>query len=326
MEKNNAILIDFNPPNKWKFFEGLNKNNDWTIEKCVANGSQKNAFRNIVRILKYFLFPLKIILFKKKYKKIVAWQQFYGLFMCFFLQLFHLKYNPEIVILTFIFKEKKGIIGKVYKKFIKKSLGYKNLKKIVVLSSYEIEYYSTLFGIKKNNFCFFHIACDEKAKFKISKGDYFVSAGRSNRDYSFLINVFSKLQNEKLIIISDKYKNENATKNVTILNDCFGDNYENLLAKSFAIIVSLDDKPISSGQLVINDAIKYKKPVIATFNLGIVDYISNNENGILINKNFNDMNEAINKLKNKSFYYKLSNCNKKYSEFEYGRNVLNLLI
>ncbi len=318
--KNNAVLVDFEPNSNWDFFKGLNENNDWEIIKCVSNGRQSKA-QNIKRVLKYVFFPLKIFFKRKKFEYIVGWQQFYALFLCFYLRLFHCRKGPKVVVLTFIYKEKKGFKGKLYKKFIKYALGCKFLKKLVVLSSYEKEYYSSLFAVSIDKFAFCHIGANEEKKLIEQKGDYFVSAGRSNRDYDFLVNYFIKHQEHELYIISDRYKNKNITKNIHILDNCFNLEYEKMVANSFAVIISLYDEPISSGQLVALRAFKYKKPIIATNNSGITDYVLDNENGFIIEKQEESLDSAIKKLLDEQVYKRISNSHITFSNREYGRQI-----
>ncbi len=321
--KINCILVDFETPKSWDFFEGLSKEENWEIIKSISNRKQK-GISNIERILKYIFFPFKVFLRKKKYSKIVAWQQFYGLFLCFYLRFFHCKKGPKIVILTFIYKQKRGIKGRIYKRFVKYSLGCKFLKKLVVLSNYEIDFYSNLFSISKDKFSFCHIGDDSNKIFDIQKGDYFLSAGRSNRDYDFLVNYFSKHPEIKLVIISDKYRKEGLSSNISILSNCFNEDYERMLASCYAVIISLCEEPISSGQLVALRALKYEKPIIATNNPGIIDYVLDNQNGYVIEKKEDALDRAIINLKNEDIYERISNSKIKFSNIEYGKQVNKL--
>ena len=134
--KENIIVTDFNTPESWGFIKGINENCclQYKIVTKIANGTQKSFIRKIIRYFKYFHFSLSLFLKKKKYYSIIAWQQFYGIFLAYFLKLFHCKNGPKVTILTFIYKEKKGIKGKIYHHFISTALKYKNLQKICVLS------------------------------------------------------------------------------------------------------------------------------------------------------------------------------------------------
>lgn len=323
MSNINLLVVDSSADEEWSFYKGLNLNNEWILKNYVCNGTQKSKFKELKRYLTYYKVGKKLFKNNDKYSKVVAWQQFFGIFMCYFLSKKKKKSNCEIIILNFIFKEKKGFIGKKYKNFVFTALKCKNIKKIVVLSSSEIEYYSKVFNLPKDMFVFIPIGVDRNPKFESTTGDYFLSAGRSNRDYDFLVESFKKMDG-KLVIISDKYKNNNLPSNVTILDSCFGDDYEKMVANCYAMIVSLTDEPISSGQLVVNNAFMYKKPVIVTNNPGIIDYVDDKTEGYIIEKNFDELKEAIDNLKKKDNYKKMSDSIDMYSEYGYGEKVRKL--
>jgi glycosyltransferase involved in cell wall biosynthesis len=52
--------------------------------------------------------------------------------------------------------------------------------------------------------------------------------------------------------------------NVHVMNDVFGDEFLERMKASLAVIVPLDSPSISSGHLVLLDAMRHGKPVIAT--------------------------------------------------------------
>lgn len=108
----NVILIDFPKIENWKFKESLNKktNMKWEERESISNKKRKTILYNMVRYLKYFFFPFKIFLQRKDYKNIIAWQQFYGLLYAFYCRIFHSKKYNNLIVMTFIYKEKKGIV------------------------------------------------------------------------------------------------------------------------------------------------------------------------------------------------------------------------
>lgn len=293
--------------------------------KKVCNGSQKKKFSNIKRYFAYFSTALKLFNSRRKYERIIAWQQFFGIILCWLLKIFHSKSNVKITILTFIYKEKKGFFGKLYKRFVKKALTSKQLEYVIVLSSSEIDYYSNIFDIKKDLFRFIPIGIDKKPKYEIDDEGYFLSAGRSNRDYQFLINAFKEIPKSKLVIICDNLNCKQVPSNVIILNNCFGNEYEKYISKCHCMIISLCNEPVSSGQLVANNAMVYNKPIIATINSGITDYVIDKENGLIIEKNVNDLQNAIAYLSDSNNYNKIANSKIRFSEYDYGKKLNCLL-
>ena len=61
--------------------------------------------------------------------------------------------------------------------------------------------------------------------------------------------------------------------NIEILADCHDNDFFRELAKCKAVIVPLEDTHISSGQLVIIQAMMYGKPVVVTENDTVKDYV-----------------------------------------------------
>ena len=136
----NIILIDFPKKENWDFKNSLEEqtNLKWEEEESVSNQRRKNKLSNIIRYLKYFIFPLKIFLKRKNYQNIVAWQQFYGVLYAFYSRLFHSKKYNKLIIMTFIYKEKKGLIGKIYYKFVKYAIQNEYIDKFICFSAYLI--------------------------------------------------------------------------------------------------------------------------------------------------------------------------------------------
>lgn len=305
--KENIVLIDFKPKEKWEFIEELNKENNekWKAEKCVSNFKTNNIILKMYQYFLYFLFPFRIFITRKNYNKIIAWQQFYGLIFAFYCSLFKVKKVNKIVISTFIYKRKRGIIGKIYEKWIKYILNSVYIDKIICFARNEVEYYGSLFPSVKNKFEFVQLGVDIiDDKVESKKGDYFVSSGKSNRDYNFLIRSFEK-NKEKLKVISYTSP-ESPSENIKVLKNVFKNDYYKEIANSFAVIISLDDPNISSGQLVLIHAMQLKKPIICTKSNAIADYIIDNKNGFIIDKTDDSLKEAIKKLKNKKIYDRLS--------------------
>lgn len=321
----NLLFVDFDVDETWSFFKGLNQDNSWVLKKKICNGRRKNRLSNFKRIIAYFNSGRYLFSHVKDYCNIVTWQQMFGIICCFLISFFKPKCKANIYILNFIYKEKKGLIGKWYYSFVKRALCSTQLKKIFVLSSYEIGYYSKLFKVPSDKFVFSHIGLDKKPLFEIRNDGYYLSAGRSNRDYDFLVSFFYG-RKEKLIIISDTYKNNKLSDNIIILDNCFNDDYERMVANSFSVIIALDDNPISSGQLVASLAFLYQKPVLASNNPGIIDYVIDGTNGFIFEKSKESLEKCIEALNNPKVYLALINSIEPFSEYNYGCKVSSSII
>lgn len=319
----NAILVDFEAPADWAFKTELEScsEKEWCIEKHISNRNHGSLLQKLIRYFKYFIFPFKIFLKRKEYENIIAWQQFYGVIFAFYCRLFRVKKAPDIVIMTFIYKAKKSILGKIYFCFVSYALHSKHIKYIVVYSGNEKEYYSKIFKLPSDKFIVATLGVEDQLKdFKecIQKGDYYLSAGRSNRDYNFLVNNWDS--SKKLKIITDSFScNE---EHIELLDNCYGDCYLKQLAQCFAVVIILEDKNVSSGQLVILNAMMLGKPVIITTNNSVSDYITDHKNGFIINKDKNALETAIKELENADVYEFISKNARETFENEYSIKTL----
>jgi len=316
--ENNVILVDYDTNSDWQYLSGLNSSKlKWIVEHYPSNTlSQKKRWK--------YYFKIGFILFKKRntYHRVVAIQQFYGLLFAFFLRFFRIKKGPQITVTEFIYIKKKGLFGKLYHWLFKTALNYNNLDLIICLSSHEVIYYSQLFPKAKNKFQFLKIGTHNERYWPTNKGDYYLSAGSSNRDYQFLVDSFKAMPEKKLLIVCNSL-NIVTPKNVTIIRNCFDKDYEKLLANCFATVLSLDDSnPVSCGQLVVCRSFAYHKPVIVTSHPGINDYVLNGINGFIISKKLDSLKQSMNELDNPTKYAVLSNAKEnEYYEYDYARKI-----
>lgn len=313
----NIILTDFKKDNNWEFAKELSKacNLIFYCKYCISNGQRKHKINNIIRIYKYFYFPLIILFNRRRYNTIVAWQQFYGLNYAFWSRLFHLKKINNLVVLTFIYKKKRGLLGYLYHRYMSYIINSGYVDLFVCFSKEECNYYNELFKINKIIFKYIPLGIENcSANYndeKLKQEEFIFSTGRSNRDYESLVNCI-KNTNYKLVIACDEYK-KSSSKNIIIENNCFGDKMKKYLANSKCIVIPLKNKDISAGQLVILQAFQLKIPIIVSKSKGIEDYITNEYNGLTY-ENMEDLILCINKIyENK----KLSNSltDNGYNEF-----------
>lgn len=327
-KKENIILIDNEAPDDWEFLQAIEKTTGqkWKIYKEVSNENFGNAFQGLIRYGKYFIFPIKFAVHHQNYNKVLAWQQFYGLILAFYFRIFHLKNTPEIYIVSFIYKQKKSFVGKIYNKFIKYILRSNYITAFIVHSESERELYSELFKIPQSKFITIVLGDEDRTnriKPKFNR-DYFLAAGRSNRDYKFLLD-FWKNRTENLKIICDtlSYKSSN---NIEILNNCYEDEYFFQLANCYAVIIPLEDTNISSGQLVIIHAMMYGKPIIVTHNNTLGIYIKNQETGLIINKTEDDLSKAIEWLQDDTNYKIMAEKERLHYEEQFSFSALGTAI
>ena len=331
--KMNIVLVDTLVSDDWEFATGLELGSEqkWRIIKWNNAGLKNNKLHNIKRLFGYFFYSLQIFLKRKKYLNIVAWQQFYGLIFAFYCNLFKVRKENTLIVMTFIFKEKKGRIGKIYKKFVRDVVKSDYIDKLVVFSEHEIEHYSTLFSVSKDKFQFFNLGIEKKKELEKTKVDlkypFLLAVGRSNRDYSFL---FSCVENMpwNIVVLTDELNYEGLVpSNVQVFNNIRGEEYLKILNESFAVLIPLQNSNISSGQLVMLQAMQYKKPIIITESETIGSYVQHNINALVVKKERGQFNQAIKLLyEDEVLYKRLTDNGKKIFENNFsllmlGKNV-----
>ena len=217
----NAILIDFKAGENWSFLKVLGEDK-WEIKEIVTNSLHGNAIKNLLRYVLYFLVPLRFILRRKQYGKIVAWQQFYGLNFAFWSKLLHLNKINDLTVMTFIYKKKNGIVGSLYHKYMTYIVKSKYIDRFICFSRAECSFYADMFGEDVRRFIFvpLGVSVPKIDSSEIRDEGYLFATGRSNRNYDFLIDAIKGTEYECLIAC-DTYKTLNLTKNIKIEKKLF---------------------------------------------------------------------------------------------------------
>ncbi len=317
IQEKNIVLCDFTPPINWAFLKGLENNGviKWNLIVKETNQYHGSLLRNLIRFFYYFLFPLQILC-KTKCSNIVAWQQFYGLNYAFWMRILRKKKKQKLVVMTFIYKEKQGIFGLLYEKYMSYILKSGYIDKIICFSRKEVKYYSKLFDIRNDLFCYIplgietvqHLHVDNKLK----NEKYIFSTGRSNRDYNFLISTLNNTK-YKVRIACDSF-NVNKSPNIIVDTKCYGEQMLYYMNNCYCVVVALKDNRVSSGQLVILQAMQLGKPVIISRSDGIEDYVVDGQNGFIIDNTPYDLNRALQLLYNDEELYN-EMCHNAYDTF-----------
>lgn len=322
----NAIFLDFKPSDDWQFLKELEENTGKKFD-CIFNDSHNwHGKKKILRYLSYFFVPLKYAL-KNKYEVIVAWQQFYGLFYAFWLRLLKKKKSTKLVIMTFIYKKKSGLKGRLYEKLMRYIVEGKYVDTFICFSEEECEMYSTFFNVAKRKFvsCKLEVedSCLDENVSEILEDDFYLAAGRSNRNYKFLCEAFGKMPSKKLVIICDSELPENIPENIVWKCNVHGSEYLDNVSRCKAVIVPLDTSygDISAGQLVIIQGMMFGKIVVATETLTTREYIHDQQNGLLINNNCKELADILDAIECGEYDYMKRAARKYYKENYSGSNM-----
>lgn len=292
----NSVLVDFKLEKEWPFVEVLKTttSEQWETIECQTNQYHGSKKASLIRFFWYFAFPFKMVLRRKKWNHIVAWQQFYGINFAFWCRLFHLKKINNLTIMTFIYKKKNGIAGWMYHKYMSFAVRSKYVDRFICFSKNESEYYPHVFRVDKSKFIYIPVGIAPLESVDTSDGGYVFATGRSNRDYSFLLKVLEGTD-FKCQIVCDTLPESLAAGSTKILTDCHGKEMINRMAHSHCVVIPLKDINVSSGQLVMLQAMSLGKPVICTNADGIKDYTTK-DTAIMIPNDVNGWRRAISSL------------------------------
>ena len=336
--KDNVILVDYKPETEWKFLSGMKEKTrkDWKVIHYVSNKDRGSVLFDLRRYVKYFTFTFRIFLHRKEFSNIIAWQQFYGLIYAFYCRLFHCRKVNKLVVMTFIYKDKAGPIGSVYRRFIRYILRSNYIDKIICFSSSECTYYASLFHINEDKFRFIPLgeelsAPNPEGTAKVYREkDYILAVGYSCRDYDFLIET---LKNKKyqVRIYADK-NDSSAGKNIKMYKSVSHHNLIDLFSNCRCIAIPLKNTVIAAGQLSMLHAMQLGKPVIVTDSKGAGDYIIHGENGFIAPNKKQIWLEYIDRIYNDEGLYQsmCRNAFKRYHAYHsleaMGRNIGDMVI
>lgn len=244
---------------------------DETIRKVRNYRIIGSAMQHILYWAKSYKYARKIM--KCKYDVIYCINPIVGMF----LGLFNKK--SKIILCGFLFEEKKNKLYYNIRKIITKQM-LKGIDKVVVYGSKEVDYYKHLFPHSKFVFVKYGIDYDNKSLYNGTKlpDKYLFSGGGSNRDYKTLISAYNKsLRRKKMVIATQPWRLEECdTRNIIVLEDVVIENFGYVLGNAECLILSLKDADISTGHMVMFQAMSLGIPIIVNDISAIRDYVDEN--------------------------------------------------
>ena len=329
----NMIVTDTVPGPGWNFDSILAEltGERWTASHGGLKYKLSGRKEKIRRYINFLIFPFRLFLHRNEIDNLIALQQYYGIFYAFYCLLFHVKKKNYCMGMTFIYNRRKGAAGALQYRFIKKIINSKYLDCIVVYSEYEKKYYEKLFGVPAGKLLSCRLGLEDlTGGIKRKKTEpYILSAGRSNRDYEFLFRALRGHPYEvKIVCDSIDRKTE---ENFTVYKNTYYEDFFQMIAECFCVVIALKDKRISSGQLVILQAKQFAKPVIVTESRAVEEYIKDGVDGFIIRKSEGELVEKICMLSEDPILYRrMCEASRKsyensFSLYALGEQIVNCL-
>lgn len=276
---------------------------DFTVIS-VRQGGHGSVWKQFKRYASYFLVPLRAFFHRKEYRYILGWQQFYTNIFAFYCKLFHVKKTQTVISLNFTYKAKSGIIGKLYKWFMLYSINSPYIDYLHVPSSNYADRCVRELGVPREKFVVTTFGVSDTWKecktLEAPMREYALSIGRSNRDFDFLVEVYSQeiLKNQKLVLISDMYKpKEPLPDNILWLNNVKGAASKPWMVHADFMILPIEDGNIASGDTVLLTSMSFEKTVVITRPSTLAEmYIEDGVDGIAMEKDVVRFAEKIHEL------------------------------
>jgi glycosyltransferase involved in cell wall biosynthesis len=248
----------------------------------VENGRLKRLLS--VESMALFL-EVASILFtgRHRYQYVYTFECGWLSFAIAFIQTLTLYHRPRHVILQFIMREKRPTFRSRLKYAFMRWC-FSSVHLCVCSSRAECRYYERAFKWPASKLAFVPLNTDPRfLEHATSDGDFVIAAGRTFRDYPTLIEAVRPLQTPLVIVAGRATAGlDPGLPQITIRRDIPGPELADMIARSMAVAVPLEERDISIGQSVVLQAMACGKPVIATHVPGTEDYIEHMETGILV--------------------------------------------
>ena len=265
--------------------------------RSMSTGYGQSRLRNMWC---FFVFPFIIFLQRRRYDYILASQQFYGLLLAFYCRLLGVRKTFVLVVDTFIYKPKRGLVGRIYGRFMRYVVGSGYVDRYIVRSSAELTSYQRVLGIPAERLTFIPLGLggigDAPVDQAMAERRYILSVGRSNRDYGFLTDALQAYDDHDVEIVCDTCRIEPRNRHIHIYRDIHGDELSLWMKNCYLVVIPLANREISSGHLVLLHAMMMGKPVVVTRSEAITDYFVDGETGIAIDNTPAELLAAIRRL------------------------------
>lgn len=337
--RKNVLVIDSNEKEAKGVIDAISNTTkqDWEII-VRKNNDRTSRLANIFRYIKYFTISFELFLNRNNYYIIITWQQFYGLFLAMYCRIFQVNKKFKLVIMQIIYKEKQGFFHKIYYDLYRYAIQSPYIDAFVCGTKVECQNYSRLFNIPKDKFHLIQWGLKDYTsdytsdyEFICNDDKYVFSAGRSNRDWDFILRTIGG-KKYNAIVIGAPLDHYNKYSNIKFLKNVSNDVYFSTLAHAFCVFISLKEDNVSAGQITLIEALEFGKPIIVTNSKGLsADYIINGENGIIVEKDESAVVSALELLYSNDDYYSYISANARktyldyFSDYRMGNDIGNLL-
>ena len=336
--KHNVVLFDNDAEEFQEYLAGIRKGSGakWDAIRLKANEPQTSKLQAVIRYLKYFVLPLHVYNRRDRFNVIVGWQAFYGINFAFYCRLFKSKKENVVIIQHCVYKPKKGIVGKVYEKYMRYALDNKYVDIIQTDAEGYAKIYEECFDIPKEKIKYIQFGVIDFSKWEIpekqdGERDFVLCIGRSNRDWEYVIDALGNTD-IPIVIVCDTADKSKETKNIKILTDIDNDKSLYYFKNCRCTLTAVKDGNLSSGETIFCQQLGFGKPAVIVKPCSLTNnYLIEGYNGVSVERNADELIKAIHRMyQDQEYYDRLSNnCRKdfeaKYTLFRHSEKIGKLV-
>jgi glycosyltransferase involved in cell wall biosynthesis len=217
--------------------------------------------------------------------------------------------RPAIILLGFIYTSRPSPLARRLRQLYF-SLVFRLTDRIICHSHNELQQYGEIFTAARNKFRYvpygMYVSGEEAYRSDLPSmanpgSTYVFAAGRSGRDYATLAKAVARNGTATHIICDREAALAGIAlpSHITVLNRCYGGDYLRELQNAAIVVVPLLVDDISAGQMVLIQAMAYRKPIIVTRTTTIQEYVQDNQECLLVERNdVTALQQAIQRLLN----------------------------
>lgn len=280
------LLVDWNPDNGSLLLDcfrkaGLNSDIMGTDYKQSSWTPANKVFFHWPRCL---WVSIKAFSRRHDYDYVIAWPQIMGMFLGF-IKFITCSNSPKVFLLNTTIVERKNPLLETLRRYFL-SLSFKKVNHISFLSNAYMHLIQGRFKLSKTQV----ILLRQPITFKknpdysgFKPNSYLYSVGLSYSDFPTLMEAAKKSSKRFVLATTDTFlKGLAIPNNVTVYRNAFGDEAEELMKQSAAVIFPLERTSSPAGETTLVSAMFYGKPVITTKTITTQEYITDGQNGLLV--------------------------------------------
>jgi glycosyltransferase involved in cell wall biosynthesis len=112
---------------------------------------------------------------------------------------------------------------------------------------------------------------------------YIFAGGRTNRDFATVFTALAQIDRKAIIVApKDECFPSDVPNHIAIYRDISSEDFQRLLQGARIVVVALEHPEVSSGQVVLNRAMRSGKPVVVTATAGIDEYVTDGKDAVLV--------------------------------------------